>query len=340
MTGWTRLSAGLLLAAAEVAGAQQCTTQSKMQPADRAALVRSAMTIATAAQAGDTAAVRQQTVPDVAQNFSGVANAIATTAPHLNGARFVPQTLWLLDSSVPGTAAGANAKPADTQFFCNLNGGSQAAVFSLQALPPGRYGLVILNAENAQPPYQLTMLLREDSAGAWKLGGFFPRPTTAAGHDGVWYWKTARADAAKHQNWNAWLNYAEAERLLRPAGFVGSSHLDQLEEEQGKATPAALSAGVGPGSPLIVKAKDGTEYRVTSLVPDDSLGGDRIDVAMHFQGEPIADPSAARARNQRAAAALLDAYPELRSAVHGVWVYAEPEHGSVFATEEPVSGLR
>ena len=213
-------------------------------------------------------------------------------------------------------------------------------MFSLQALPPGRYGLVILDASQAQPAYQLALLLREEGAGTWKLGGFFPRATTAAGHDGVWYWKTARADAAKRQNWNAWLNYAEAERLLRPAGFVSSSHLEQLQEEQGRAAPAALSGGVGQSTPLIVKAKDGTEFRVTGLGPDDSLGGDRIDIAMHFAAEPIADPVAARARNQRAAAALLGAYPELRDDVHGVWVYAEAETGAPFASEEPVSALR
>ena len=116
---------------------------------------------------------------------------------------------------------------------------------------------------------------------------------------------------------------------------MSSSHLEQLQEEQGKAAPAALSGGVGQSTPLVVKAKDGTEYRVTGLLPDDSLGGDRIDIAMHFAAEPIADPVAARARNQRAAAALLSAYPELRDYVHGVWVYAEPESGAPFASEEP-----
>ncbi|WP_419806587.1 hypothetical protein [Terriglobus sp.] len=329
-------AAASLLGTGAMAGAQQCTTQSKMQTADRTALLRSATGIASAVQANDSNAVRQQTLPDVAQNFAGIANAIASAAPHLTGATFVPDTLWILDAR----ASGPNAKPADTQFFCNLNGGSQSTVFSFQALPPGRYGLAVLDAPKAQPPYQLTLLLREESAGTWQLGGFFPRVTTAAGHDGIWYWKAARTDAAKRQNWNAWLNYSEAERLLRPAAFVSSSHLEQLQEEQGKSAPAALSGGLGQGTPLIVKAKDGTEYRVTALAPDDSLGGDRIDIAMHYSADTIADPVAARARNQRAAAALLAAYPELRDDVHGVWVYAEPASGPPYVSEEPVSSLR
>lgn len=333
---WKQVGAMCLLAGPVHGWAQQCTTQARMQPAERAGLVQSAMTIASAIQANQQDAVRQQTVPEIAGNFSGVANAIATTAPHLTGATFVPDSAWILDAR---TAAG-DGKPADTQFFCNLNGGSQSAVFSFQALPAGRYGLVMLDAPQAQPAYQLALLLRQEGEGTWKLGGFFPRPTTAAGHDGLWYWKAARADAQKHQNWNAWLNYGEAQRLLQPAAFVSSSHLEQLQDEQGKAAPPALSAGISPASPLILKAKDGTEYQVTGLAADDSLGKDRIDIAMHFVAEPLADPAAARARNQRAAEALLSAYPELRQAVHGVWIYAEPANGTPFASEEPVSNLR
>lgn len=333
---WKAVSAACLLAGSAGALAQQCTTQSKMQPADRTALVGSATKLATEIQANQTDAVRQQTVAEIAQNFSGIANAIATVAPHLSGATFVTSTVWLLDARGNGGAT----KPVDTQFFCNLNGGSQSTVFSFQALPPGRYGLVMLDAAQAQPPYQLALLLREEGEGTWKLGGFFPRTTTAAGHDGVWYWKTARADAQKRQSWNAWLNYSEAERLLRPAAFVSSSHLEQLQDEQSKAAPAALSGGIGPETPLVVKAKDGTEYRVTALMPDDTLGKERIDVAMHFVAEPLADPVAARARNQHAAEALLSAYPELRDSVHGVWIYAEPQTGAPFASEEPVSNLR
>lgn len=335
MRVWAGVWAVCLLTTAG-AVAQQCTTQAKMQPADRTALLGAAEKIASLVQANDAPAVRQLTLPDQARNFGGIADAIATAAPHLAGATFVPNTLWILNAQADSTGT----KPVDTQFFCNLNGGSQSAVFTFQALPPGRYGLAILDAPKAQPTYQLALLMREEGAGKWELGGFFPRPTSAAGHDGVWYWQTARVDAAKRQSWNAWLNYAEAERLLRPAGFVSSSHLEQLQQEQGKAAPTSLSGGIGADTPLIVKAKDGTEYRVTGLGPDDSLGSDRIDIAMHYQAEPIADPVAARARNQRAAAALLAAYPELRDTVHGVWVYAEPQTGTPFASEEPVASLR
>ncbi len=126
---------------------------------------------------------------------------------------------------------------------------------------------------------------------------------------------------------------------MKPVGFVGSSHLDQLHEEQTKAAPPALSNGIGPNTPLTLKGKDGIEYQVTGLGPDSSLGGDRIDVAMHVRADAIADPVAARARNRKIAAALVDAYPELRDHFHGVWVFADTANASPFASEEAMAQL-
>ncbi len=144
---------------------------------------------------------------------------------------------------------------------------------------------------------------------------------------------------ARKQNWNAWIEYAQAEQLLRPVAFMSSTHLDQMHDEWSKAAPTALSAGIKPSAPLIVRAKDGTEYRFTAIAADASLGTPKVDVAMHFIAEPLADPVAARARNLAAAKAFVAAYPELREAFHGVWVFADPANGSGFASEEPMERL-
>lgn len=331
----TLLLLGLLPLAAR---AEQCITQSQMQPAQRDGLANAALSLAQRIQANDAAAVRSQTLSQYAQNFSGMASTIATTSPQLQGATFQPNTLWILDAT---PANGAAAAPLDAQFFCNLNKSRAETSFAIPALPPGRYGLAIVDAVHGNVPWQIALLLKQGStAGTWQLAGLFPRPTTAAGHDGLWYWTSARAAAAKRENWSAWIDYLQAEQLLKPVSFVGSSHLDQLREEQTKAAPAALSAGIGTDTPLIVKAKDSTEYQLTGLGPDASLGGDRIDVAMHFRAEPISDPVAARARNQKAATALVAAYPELRNHFHGVWVFAEPGSGTPFASEEPMTRLQ
>ncbi len=313
--------------------AQQCTTQSQMQPAERDTLVQSATALAGLVQSNDSAALKQRTIPQVAQEFAGIAEAVTTTAPHLQGATLQPSSVWILDAS-------KNAAAQDTQFFCNLNRSQADTNFSIPALPPGRYALTVVDAVRGSSPWQLAMLLRQSSTGTWQLAGFFPRATTAAGHDGLWYWTDARTAAGKRQNWTAWIEYNEAERLLKPVGFVGSSHLDQLHEEQGKAAPPALSNGISPDAPLVVKAKDGTEYQLTALGPDDSLGGDRIDVAMHYKADPLSDPVAARARNQKAASALVAAYPDLREHFHGVWAFAESGNAAPFASEEAMARLQ
>ena len=36
------------------------------------------------------------------------------------------------------------------------------------------------------------------------LAGFYPKPLTAATHDGLWYWTQARQLEKGQQPWNAW----------------------------------------------------------------------------------------------------------------------------------------
>ncbi len=336
---WSRLLCAAIVGVGlgSTAAAQHCVTQSQMQALDRDALVKQAQTLATLTQANDANAIKAQTVAQYAQDFSGIASTVATAAPHLQGATFQPSTLWILDARDNKT--GPDGTPADVQFFCNRNKTAAATTFGLPALPAGRYALAILDTVHAPVPWQLALLMKESTTGTWQLAGIFPRATTAAGHDGVWYWTAARTSATTKHNWNAWLEYSEAEQLLKPVEFVTSTHLDQLHEEQTKAAPAALSAGISSTTPLVIKARDGKEYQLTALAPDDSLGADRIDVAMHYKADAIADPVAARARNQQAASALLAAYPEMRTVFHGVWVYADSASGSPFASEEPVTRL-
>jgi hypothetical protein len=119
------------------------------------------------------------------------------------------------------------------------------------------------------------------------------------------------------------LYYQQAALLLRPANFVQSTHLEKLTTEQTAAAPPALSEGVSGDAPLVVKGADGVEYRFTGLGVDDSLGKEKIDVVAHLKVDALPDAAAARKRNMDAAVALVGAYPELRKAFHGVWVFAE-----------------
>ncbi len=318
--------------------AEPCITQSAMQPAERDSLVRAGTAIASFAAGGNADAVRAQTMPQYAQDFNGIRDVIRNAAPHLQGASFVPDTVWILDASA--TKPGQDGSAQDVQFFCTLNHAAGETSFLIPALPAGRYGLVMLNTAGTAEPWQIAMLLRQSAPGTWQLGGLFPRATAAGGHDGLWYWRAARDYAARKQAWNAFVYYTEAEQLLRPVTFVSSSHLETLESERGKAAPPALSAGIGPAQPLVIAAR-GPEVRVTSLGAENSPGRTGgIDLLAHIAAtEALADPVASRARNAAAAKAILAAYPELRSAFQGVWIVAELPGGATYISEEPMSSL-
>ena len=169
--------------------------------------------------------------------------------------------------------------------------------------------------------------------------GFYPRAMQAAGHDGLWYWKEARGMASRKENWNAWLYFGQADQLLRPAGFVQTTHAEKLRDETSAAAPPALSDGISVEVPLVVKAPDGTEFRFTGLGVDDSLGKDKLDVSAHLKADALPDAAAARKRNGDAMTALVAAYPELRKAFHGVWVFAEVPGANPFGTESPMSDI-
>ena len=149
------------------------------------------------------------------------------------------------------------------------------------------------------------------------MAGFYPKPLTAAGHDGLWYWTQARTMTAQKQHWNAWLYYQQAENLLSPVGFIQSTHLEKLKTEESAAAPPALSEGVSAEAPLVVKGPDGAEYHFTGLGVDDSLSNDKIDIMAHLKVDQIGDPVTARKRNLDAMVALLAAYPEMRKPFHG-----------------------
>lgn len=317
---------------------ETCITQSAMTPADRTALEDAGQRFAALTAANNADAVRAQTMPQFAQDFGGIAEAIRTAAPKLQGASFVRDTLWILDAST--SKPGADGSAQDAQFFCNLNGGSLQTSFLIPALPAGRYALVVLNTAGTTEPYQIAMLLRQSTPGTWQMGGLFPRATTAGGHDGVWFWKAARDYAAKKQSWNAFVYYNEAEQLLKPVSFLSSSHLEALQAERSKSAPPALSTGISASQPLVIAAKGGAEFRVTSLEALNAPAQTGLDLLAHIHTEDaVSDPVALRARNAAAAKAIVAAYPELRSAFHGVWIVADLPNGTTFVSEEPMSAL-
>lgn len=317
--------------------AETCTTQSQMKDGDRDSLSAAARDIAAKVQAKDTAGLKAETIAEFATNFAELQNLITETAPKLAGGALTVDQVYLLDASQLKAGAGGS----EAQFFCSLNHSVNDAEFLIPGLTPGVYGFAVVQVSSSPTPWVVPMLLRREQ-GRWLLAGIYPRATEAGGHDGLWYWREARRLAAEKQRWNAWLYYSQAEALLRPAGFVQSTHLEKLRDEQRSAAPPALSSGIGSDVPLVVKGTGGQEFQFTALGTDDTLARDKIDVSAHLRVDQIGDFVAARKRNDDAMKALLAAYPELRNSFHGIWIVAESRGSSTqapFATEQAMADL-
>ena len=233
------LAAGLLATLASVARAETCTTQSGLSDAERDSLANAARGLAAKVQNNDAAGLRALSVDEVSKDFGALQYLAAVTSPKLAGGTATLDQIYLLDAAT--LQRNADGSAPDAQFFCSLNRSTMEADFLIPALPPGKYGFAIVNVMGAaQPaagasvaaspesgsaptaPWRLSFLLRQEQ-GKWLLAGFYPKPLTAAGHDGLWYWTQARQLVKDKQPWNAWLYYQEAQSLLLPANFVGSS---------------------------------------------------------------------------------------------------------------------
>jgi hypothetical protein len=324
-----------VLLVGSVAWGEGCTTQSQMTSTERDGLATAARGLAEKVQANDVAGLKAMTVSELVKDFSGVEGVVGQTAPKLKGGLLTVTQVYLLD----GTALkrGADGSAPDAQFFCSLNKTVGDVDFLIPALPPGRYGFAIVDGTGATP-WRLSFLMRQEQ-GKWLMAGLYPKPVLAAGHDGLWYWTQARQMVKDKEQWNAWLYYQQAEFLLRPVNFLQSTHLEKLHTEQGAAAPPALTDGVTPDAPLVVKGHDGAEYHFTGLGLDDSLAKEKVDVIAHLKVEQIGDPATARKRNSDAMSALVGAYPEMRKAFHGVWIFAEVPGQNPYPSEQAMTEI-
>ncbi len=305
-----------------------CMTQSQMAGAQRTVLEQSAQMLGANVQSGNAAAVRAETISAVAAQFDGIAGSIQSVDTSIQHATLTVDGIYLLDAS--------DLKAAEeTQFFCGVAGSPLTVEITIPALPPGKYALAILHATGVKQPQQISLILQNDPAGSpiWKLAGFFTRPMTMGGHDGVWFWRQAREYAAKKQLWDAWFYYQTAQYLLNPVDFLSSPNLQKLQREAEQTRPDNL-----PGAdPLHISAGAQT-FDITSLHTGEL--SDQLDLVITYNATPNQDMVAARAQVTAVMRALLQQHPELQSAFHGLWVYAAtPGNPSPFALELPMDQI-
>ena len=293
---------------------------------ERDALSNATRSLVRWVQSGDVQSLQANTIPAVASDFAGIAQSAQALKPLIQQATITINDIYFLDAS---TEAAGNPR---TDFYC----GTPVVVMNFNGLPPGIYALALVHATGVQQPQQISLVLAR-SGSRWMLAGFFVKPMLDAGHNGVWYWSSARGFAQKKMNWDAWFYYKMAAGLLQPVDFLTSANLQKLQRETDQVHPDNL-----PGAkPLLVSA-NGSNYEVTGIETSSALGALDLEVnynASPMQASQLRDPPAARKQVLDVMTALLALHPELQDGFHGIWVHANQGQASLFSLELPMDQI-
>ncbi len=276
----------------------------------------------------DVAALKQNSIVSVAASFSGIEAAVKENQAAFTGAKVTVRPPFLL------TADGPEPLPR-AEFLCGVFGPSgqtkDSAVFVLNNLPSGKYGVTILDVNGGHDPRTLTFVLQQ-AATDWKLAGFYARSSQACGHDAAWFIQRARDFKAKAQNHNAWLYYREAIALSAPVDFMSTLATDKLYDETQAAQPSDVPAN---GNTVDISA-GGKIYHLTEIFP--LAVGDDLDVVVKYDAADVSNTARAFQENTAVIKALVAKFPEFREAFAGVIARAvEPsgrDYGSLLAMKD------
>jgi len=320
------LAAAAALALPAAGFAANCTTQGEMLPSDRDALAAAGGRLSVAVAQQDFDGLKASLLPAEAAEWEGIRGAAEQAAPVLKGGRIQLRSLYLLDATML-------TAPADTQFFCSNANGSLTVTITLQALPPGRYAVVLADALGAPLAGQIGLILAWDPTGAaaWKLAGLSVRQGTFDGHDGVWYWTHARELAAQEQPWAAWFSYDAARWLLVPVDFLSSPNLEKLDHEQ-----SIIKSGPLDSFPLTLHDGDRV-WKIDSVHLDASLH--EADLGVAYESTGVTDPAALRTEAISVLSTFLKSQPALRGSFHGLWAYAVKDGKRTPVMELPMAQI-
>lgn len=317
---------GVVALAASNVLAQSCLTSTDMDAATRTALTGTAVRYFNFVAAGDAAALRQNAIPSLAADFSSIESTVKDSQAALAGAKAAARPPFLLEAEGTGPIARA-------EFYCGVFGSKgqtrDSAVFSLNNLPPGKYGVVILDAPSPKGAYTVSLILQLQGS-EWKLGGLYIQTAQLAGHDSDWFAVRAKEFQAKGQTHNAWLYYIEAISLASPLPFMGTKASDDLNDEAEKVQPADF-----PGDGKTTELSSGTTagaatYKLTALFPQ--AVGDDLDLIVKYQASDISNSNQTYQNNIAVMKALLAKFPELRSAFAGIVARAVDPSGRDYGT--------
>ena len=320
----------LLWAGPALIHAQTCESAADLDSQVRATLENTARKYFDMAAKGDAAGLQQNSIPAVASNFSGIEVAVKDNQPAFAQAQGSVRSAYLL------TAEGKEPL-ARAEFLCGVFGStgqtSGSSVFVLNNLPPGKYGVVILDAKGSTDAHTLTLILQEVGSD-WKLGGFFARPAQLNGHDSNWFAQRAREFKSKGQNRNAWFYFREAIALQAPADFVSTLATDRLYDEAQSVQPTDLPIS----SNTVDLAVGTTTYKLTSSFP--LAVGKEFDLVVRYQAADVSNTLQTFQANMAVIKALVAKYPEFRDAFDGVVARAVEPSGRDYGAMLPMKEIK
>lgn len=326
----SRLGCLALLLAARMAFGQNCLSAPDIDPSVRKAIESTALHYFDMSAHGDTAGLKQASIPMVASNFAGVENVVKENQAAFTGAHATLRPAFLLTAE--GTEPLARA-----EFLCGVFGPSgqtaQSAVFVFPNLPPGKYSIAILDVSGGSEPRTLTLVLQQ-AGSDWKLAGYFARSPQTGGHDAQWYEQHARDFKAKGQNHNAWLYYREAVYLNSPVDFMTTLSSDKLYDEVQSVAPRDM-----PTSGNAVDLSDGGKtYRWIDIFPM-AVGND-LDVVVRYSSADISNTVKTFQENIAVIKAVVTKFPELRTAFAGVVARAVDPSGHDYGSMLPMKDVK
>jgi hypothetical protein len=309
--------------------AQSCLSADDMDAATRGALTTVAKRYFDMASQGDATSLRQNSIPSVAGNFSGIETAIKDNQEALAGSQGTPRPPFLL--KVEGSAPVERA-----EFLCGVFGSrgqtANSAVFVLSSLPAGDYGIVTLDARSSKGDHTVSFILQRMGTD-WKLGGLYVKPAQIGGHDGNWFAERARAFKAKGQLHNAWFYFMQARDLLSPVPFMSTLTTDKLYDESQAAKPPDLPSD---GAQDLVSG--GKTYKLTAMFPL-TVGKD-FDLVVKYQAADVSNTGQTFQENMTVIKALVSKYPEFREAFDGVVARAVEPSGKDYGSLMPMKDIK
>jgi len=304
------------------AAAQNCESSSDLDDATRAAITSAAQRDFDLAAKGDTASLRQNAISSLAANFTTIETTVKDHQANLTGAQATVNSLFLLEAD--GTAPLPKA-----EFYCGIFGKNGqtpgSAIFVLNNLPHGKYGVALLQATSPKGKTNFSLILQQDGT-EWKLGGLYLKDAEVSGHDADWYATQARNYKGKGQAHNAWLYFLEARSLVSPLPFMDTLQVDKLYNEFQNDKPADF-----PGDGKTADLNAGTAiYKLIGLNPE-AVGND-LDVIVKYQFADASNSNQAYASNMAVIKALVAKYPELQDAFAAVVARAVDSSGRDYGT--------